>query len=58
MTAHDHRVYVEGCYRCELSLDEVDPRFDVEPDECEHELKNGRIGSFCTKCGLMWDKKI
>lgn len=23
MTAHDHRTYVEGCYRCELSRDEV-----------------------------------
>lgn len=22
MTQHDHREYVEGCYRCELSRDE------------------------------------
>lgn len=23
MTQHDHREYVEGCYRCELSCDET-----------------------------------
>lgn len=23
MSAHDHREFVEGCYRCDLSLDEV-----------------------------------
>ena len=23
MTAHDHRSYVDGCYRCELGRDEV-----------------------------------
>lgn len=23
MTPHDHRVYVAGCYRCELNRDEV-----------------------------------
>lgn len=23
MTAHDHREYVEGCYRCDLGRDEV-----------------------------------
>ena len=25
MTAHDHRTYVDGCFRCDLSRDEVDP---------------------------------
>lgn len=32
MSAHDHRAYVEGCFRCEISRDELDPRFDVEPN--------------------------
>lgn len=24
MTAHDHREYVEGCFRCEIGRDEAD----------------------------------
>ena len=31
MSAHDHKTVVEGCYRCELNADEMDPRFDVKP---------------------------
>jgi hypothetical protein len=31
MSEHDHRAFVPGCYRCELSADEIDPRFDVMP---------------------------
>lgn len=23
MTAHDHRQFVEGCYRCDLNRDEI-----------------------------------
>lgn len=29
MTAHNHSEHVEGCFVCELSRDELDPRFDV-----------------------------
>ena len=36
MSAHDHRTYVEGCYRCELSRDELDPRFDVKTGNPDH----------------------
>lgn len=36
MTAHNHSEHVEGCFRCELSHDELDPRFDVpKPNEQE-----------------------
>lgn len=31
MSVHDHKTIVEGCYRCELNADELDPRFDVKP---------------------------
>lgn len=30
MTAHTHTTIVPGCYRCELSADEVNPSFDVK----------------------------
>lgn len=33
MTTHDHTEIVQGCYRCELSANEVDPRFDVTPEQ-------------------------
>jgi len=34
MTPHLHSRYVEGCYRCELSLDEVEG--SEAPEEVEH----------------------
>jgi hypothetical protein len=36
MTAHDHRAFVEGCYRCELSRDEGgdgSPQLDLDAIE-------------------------
>ena len=32
MTAHDHRTYVDGCFRCELSADEVTTPNDIAFD--------------------------
>ena len=32
MSAHDHREITPGCYRCDLGLDELNPRFDVRPE--------------------------
>lgn len=32
MSEHDHREITPGCYRCDLNLDELDPRFDVRPE--------------------------
>ena len=36
MTAHDHRTYVDGCFRCDLSADEVRQTYG-EPCTCPSE---------------------
>jgi hypothetical protein len=35
MTAHDHREHVDGCFRCDLSRDEVElaARLEAEDDK-------------------------
>ena len=43
MTAHNHSEHVEGCFRSELSRDELDPRFDVsKPTDLEHNEQEQR----------------
>lgn len=36
MVPHDHREYVEGCFRCELSRDEVDVPTSLPDDDQWH----------------------
>lgn len=56
MTAHLHAEYVDGCYRCELSRDEIDPLdaaieaicdelHDLIVSELEHAAEGGRLFS-------------
>lgn len=35
MVAHDHRERVPGCYRCELSRDEIIPAMELEIEDLE-----------------------
>ena len=51
MTAHDHRTYVAGCFRCELSRDEAQPMtspseaifYGFEADETLRGADNQRL---------------
>ncbi|PTL55738.1 hypothetical protein [Paraconexibacter algicola] len=39
MTAHDHRTFVPGCYRCELGRDEAMDALVAERDEALAEVE-------------------
>lgn len=49
MTPHLHREFVEGCFRCDLSRDEVASQQDGHDDDCEVMVKL-LSGGDCT-CG-------
>lgn len=48
MTAHDHSTFVEGCYRCDLSRDEVEESMsaDIEQPDLRSITINGEHHSF------------
>lgn len=60
MTAHDHAVFVDGCYRCDLSRDEMRlPEHNCDtgwfdrvicPEPC------GTMHSYCSVCGELQDE--
>lgn len=41
MTAHDHREFVEGCYRCDLSRDEVSEQKPTTDEHLRGRWSNG-----------------
>lgn len=51
MTQHDHRTFVEGCYRCDLSRDEVE---QVDLDELEALAKVATPGPWGLYLGAAW----
>lgn len=57
MSAHDHSEFVEGCYRCDLSRDEMSPPHTCDALDPDWSLCEdcGARHSFCSVCGDIRD---